>query len=271
MIANIALLKQLTGLVQEHKSALLREIRETRELKDLLLEGLRRPLSREERRRLRQQLLDICLAIPALSLAVGAPGGMVLLVVLYRVLPGWLVPSAFRRPPVELPQQELFCVVDEHDEVIGVAPRGECHGNPLLIHRVAHVLVFTPAGELLLQKRAPSKDIQPGKWDTSVGGHLRPGEDYRSAAYREMAEELGIPHTVELEFLYKYELRNSVESENVATYRCVFGGRVDFERREISQVRPWSLAQIERCLGSGIFTANFEQEFACYLRFVAGR
>jgi len=53
-------------------------------------------------------------------------------------------------------------------------------------------MVFNKQGDLLLQKRSMSKDIGPGKWDTSVGGHVNPGEDVYSAAVREMDEELGI-------------------------------------------------------------------------------
>ena len=105
----------------------------------------------------------------------------------------------------DIDTEEIFWVVDEADKVIGTATRRECHGNPRLIHRVAHVLVFTSSGDLWLQKRSLAKDIQPGKWDTSVGGHLKPGEDYQAAAYRELAEELGICG-VELTFLYKYPM-----------------------------------------------------------------
>ena len=86
-------------------------------------------------------------------------------------------------------EEEWFDVVNEADEVIGRAPRRRCHGDPSLIHRTAHVAVTPPGGgALLLQLRARTKDIQPGKWDTAVGGHLRPGEDYEAAARREMNE-----------------------------------------------------------------------------------
>ena len=68
---------------------------------------------------------------------------------------------------------------------VGVAPRRECHGNPKLLHRTVHVVVFHPeTGAILLQKRAVTKDIQPGKWDTAVGGHLALGEDYETGARR---------------------------------------------------------------------------------------
>ena len=64
--------------------------------------------------------------------------------------------------------------------------RSECHRNPGLIHRAVHVFVLDGAGRIYLQKRAGSKDIQPGRWDTSVGGHLVPGESYEQGAAREM-------------------------------------------------------------------------------------
>jgi isopentenyldiphosphate isomerase len=160
---------------------------------------------------------------------------------------------------------EFFDIVDEEDRVIGTAPRGRCHGDPYLIHRVSHVIVVNGKGEVLLQKRSPHKDIQPGKWDTSVGGHLNIGEDYRAAAYRELKEELGVVDT-ELTFLYAYPLRNAIESENVRTYHCRYDGDIVFDRQEITEVRFWGMDEIEAHLGTGMFTPNFEEEFGYYLQ-----
>lgn len=159
---------------------------------------------------------------------------------------------------------ELFEIVDENDRVIGIAPRSECHGNPALVHRVAHVLVFNGRGEILLQKRSLKKDIQPGRWDTSVGGHLDPGETYLQAAYREMREELGI-EAVPLTFLYHSKIRNDIESENVSTYLARHDGEVVFAPEEIDAVRFWTPMEIERSLGRGCFTPNFEEEWANWL------
>ena len=49
-----------------------------------------------------------------------------------------------------------------------------------------------PAGRLYLQKRSMSKDTNPGRWDTSVGGHVSAGEEVTDALLREAREELGI-------------------------------------------------------------------------------
>ena len=160
-------------------------------------------------------------------------------------------------------KSEIFDIVDENDQVIGQAPRSRCHGDPSLIHRVAHVLVFNRAGSLLLQKRSRGKDIQPGKWDTSVGGHLDPGEGYREAARREMEEELGITG-IPLTYLYPSKIRNDIESENVATYLATYDGQVSFPLDEIEEVRFWTPAEIDAAVGTGIFTPNFEEEWALF-------
>ena len=166
-------------------------------------------------------------------------------------------------------EEDILEIVDEQDRVIGTAPRHRCHGDPSLIHRVAHVLVVNRRGEILLQKRSPHKDVQPGKWDTSVGGHLDPGEGYEEAARRELREELGIS-AAELTFLYAYPLRNEVESENVRTYHCRHDGRVHPDPVEITEVRFWSCVEIDANLGTGIFTPNFEEEFHRFRRCFPG-
>jgi len=161
------------------------------------------------------------------------------------------------------PKAELFDIVDENDQVIGQAPRSACHGNPALVHRVAHVLVFDGNGRLLLQKRSMHKDIHPGRWDTSVGGHLDPGESYLEAACREMREELGI-EGAPLTWLYFSKIRNEIESENVSTYLTRYAGEVSFAADEIDEVRFWSAEEIAAALGTGVLTPNFEEEWALW-------
>jgi isopentenyl-diphosphate delta-isomerase type 1 len=87
--------------------------------------------------------------------------------------------------------EEIFDVVDEHDEVIGAAPRSEVHARGLR-HRAVHILVFNARGEVFLQKRSMRKDCFPGAWDSSAAGHLDRGETYDAGAVRELREELGL-------------------------------------------------------------------------------
>ena len=80
--------------------------------------------------------------------------------------------------------EEMFPIVDEEGNITGAATRGECHNGSKLLHPVVHLHVFNSKGELYLQKRPEWKDIQPGKWDTSVGGHVDLGESVEMALKR---------------------------------------------------------------------------------------
>lgn len=156
---------------------------------------------------------------------------------------------------------EWFEIVDEHDCVVGRARRTECHGNPNLVHRTSHVVVFSSDGRILLQKRSASKDIQPGKWDTAVGGHLQPGENYEQAARRETQEELGIDLGNEpLEYLFQHRIRNRIESENVAVYKLVHDGPFSPPPAEIDALEFWSPEELAAERHNGRFTPNLQFE-----------
>ena len=81
---------------------------------------------------------------------------------------------------------EYFPLVTDDGQVVGKASRTECHSGSFFLHPVVHLHVFNSNGELYLQKRAMDKDIQPGKWDTSVGGHVDFGEEITHALRREV-------------------------------------------------------------------------------------
>lgn len=156
--------------------------------------------------------------------------------------------------------EEWFEIVDAQDRVIGRARRADCHGNPALVHRTAQVVVVSRDGRLLLQKRSAHKDIQPGKWDTAVGGHLAPGETYEQGARRELAEELGLSPESPIEWLFRSEIRNAIESENVGTFRLVHDGPFQPQEEEIDELRFWTLAELQQALGTGVFTTNLEYQ-----------
>jgi isopentenyldiphosphate isomerase len=158
----------------------------------------------------------------------------------------------------------LIHVSDDDTRILGPISRKICHGNPAVVHRSVHVLVVNSAGALLLQKRSMRKDTQPGKWDTSVGGHVGFGQSYEEAARREAEEELGI-ELGPLEYLYPSRIRNAVESENIRTFLHLSDGPFSPSEDEIDEIRFWARAEIEAALGGGVFTPNFEEEFAQFL------
>ena len=155
--------------------------------------------------------------------------------------------------------KEMFPIVDEDGNITGAATRGECHNGSKLLHPVVHLHVFNSKGELYLQKRPEWKDIQPGKWDTSVGGHIDLGENVETALRREAREELGIEDFTP-QLLGQYVFESDREKELVFSHKTVYDGLL-VPSKELDEGRFWRMDEIRESIGKGVFTPNFEREF----------
>jgi isopentenyl-diphosphate delta-isomerase len=130
-------------------------------------------------------------------------------------------------------QQELFDVCDAQDRVVGQAPRGEVHARRLL-HRAVHIWVYNTRGEFLLHRRSATKDESPLCYTSSASGHLSAGEDYATAAERELGEELGL--TGRLEYLTKLPAGPDTALEHTALYRTTTDATPVPDRDEIESL-----------------------------------
>lgn len=154
---------------------------------------------------------------------------------------------------------EIFPIVDEEGNTIGRATRGECHSGSKLLHPVVHLHLFDSKGRIYLQQRPMWKDIQPGRWDTAVGGHIDYGESVDEALVREVREELGI-ETFEPRFLLRYNFESECEREQVNVFTAVYDGTVH-PSDELDGGRFWTIDEVQEAVGKDILTPNFEQEF----------
>lgn len=157
---------------------------------------------------------------------------------------------------------ELFPLVDEAGNAVGAATRGECHNGSKLLHPVVHLHVFDKNGRLYLQKRPEWKDIQPGKWDTSVGGHVGLGENAGMALQREAFEELGLSGFTP-EHLGSYVFESDVERELVCAYKTVTD-TPPAPSDELEDGVFFTTDEIIARIGSGFFTPNFENEWKLF-------
>lgn len=157
--------------------------------------------------------------------------------------------------------EEWFDVVDERDQVVSRALRREVHARGLW-HRAVHVLVFDPAGRIFLQKRSMTKDLSPGLWDSSCSGHVDAGEDYDTAATRELGEELGLSREIAVRRERWFRVTPCVETgwEFVWIYRLRYAGPFVLHPEEIECGEWFDATEVTRQIAArpGDFCPSFK-------------
>lgn len=175
----------------------------------------------------------------------------------FELLKRRFFPSA---PAVTSDAEEWLPVVDEEGRILGKASRSLCHRGSRILHPVVHLHLLDKAGSIFLQKRAMTKLVQPGKWDTAVGGHIAFGESLEDSLKREASEEIGLRDFTAAPVL-RYRWDSEIESELVYSFVTRDGKANASVNDEITEGRFWKIPEIEKSLGKGIFTPNFEHEY----------
>lgn len=159
-----------------------------------------------------------------------------------------------------IPDEEWLPLVNENGEIIGKAPRSVCHKGEKLLHPVVHIHVFNAQKQVYLQKRPMNKLVQPGKWDTAVGGHISVGETLETALKREAWEEIGLQNfSAKLAKTYRWD--SEIESELVYVFVTYDYKSIHLHSDEVEEGKFWTLKQIDSNLGRELFTPNFEYEY----------
>lgn len=146
------------------------------------------------------------------------------------------------------PQEELLTQVDKDNSIVGSISRGRAHNTAGIFYRTIYVLVFNDQGEVLIQKRSPSKDLYPNCWDLSVGGHVNFGKSYLETAVREVGEELGITIN-EIDLVRKGEvlvkLPNAGEYFNIFEYTLNSNQVISINSEEIGKTKWMTIENIK--------------------------
>jgi isopentenyldiphosphate isomerase/intracellular septation protein A len=188
-----------------------------------------------------------------------------LLYILFGLFFGWQFISAKLKAKIQPQNEEWVPLVDETGKLIGRATRNEVHSGPGKLHPVVHLHIYNSKREIYLQKRSMQKDTLPGKWDTSVGGHVDLGESIEQALNREAMEELNISGFRPVP-LIQYKWETSIESELVFSFTALYNANPVINKQEIDEGRFWSINEIRKNIETGIFTPNFENEFPVLLK-----
>ncbi len=88
--------------------------------------------------------------------------------------------------------KEYFDVLDENGNKTGkIKLRSEVHRDGDW-HKAVHIWIINNEGDVLLQRRCPTKDSNPNMLDVSCAGHLSAGDNSLLGAIRELKEELNL-------------------------------------------------------------------------------
>lgn len=137
----------------------------------------------------------------------------------------------------------MISLADENDNVIAAHIRGTPL-KPGRYIRIAAVLVFNSKGNLIMQKIAAHKK-GGGQWLYSAAGHVDAGEDYQTAAQREMFEEIGISTPIEKEVVAFPLIRDGRQ----IAFHHVFIAHSDApiipDTSEVAEIREISVSELK--------------------------
>lgn len=137
-------------------------------------------------------------------------------------------------------------------------------------HLVVHIWLVDDKGNLLIQRRSDDKPLMPGEW-AAIGGSALAGESSRSAAKRELAEEMSIEKEEdELQLVKRLVRRNSLLDIYIA-HTGAHVSDLTLQAEEVAEARWVSSDDLCRLIESGKFHNYGKEYFDVVLPAVAKR
>ncbi|MET0781319.1 MAG: isopentenyl-diphosphate Delta-isomerase [Microbacterium sp.] len=136
--------------------------------------------------------------------------------------------------------EDEVVLLDESGTPIGRAPKSAAHGPDTALHLAFSCHVLNALGEVLVTRRALTKQAWPGVWSNSFCGHPKPAESLASAVRRRAEFELGL-ELVEVELalpLFRYratDANGTVENEVCPVYIAITADEPEPNPREVAE------------------------------------
>ena len=163
---------------------------------------------------------------------------------------------------------EFWDIVNENDDVIGKISENDKDYNPKQL-RFINIIISTSENKIIVPKRSGNRRIFPNCYDFSVGGHVNSGEDYETAAYRELKEELNI-EDVELEEIGYFNPYKS----NMNTFFKLYGLKydkeiIDYDKDGITDIYYFTIEEIEKLLKKE--PNHFKDDYVKVIQYIKDR
>jgi isopentenyldiphosphate isomerase len=164
---------------------------------------------------------------------------------------------------------DILQEVDGSDEPIGGVGRKIAKQTGRK-YRVVRIMVRDEKGNILIQKRVPTKDTYPNCWDNSAAGHVDLGETYEMAAKRELSEEIGIKDAELKEVRYYYSEAVSPNGRKLNRFTKIYETTLPHnthfvcQETEVSEVKWVSRLELDDIIAENNITDGLLQTYERY-------
>lgn len=162
-------------------------------------------------------------------------------------------------------EPDLVDLVNENDEVIGIIDRNDKEFLQKKNVRGVELFLLTKENKLVIPKRSANRRIFPNCYDYSAAGMVDSGEDYETAMYRELKEELYTDNISLKEIAYL----NPYKSESKMFIKLYIGYIKDeiknFDHDGITDIYYFKIEELDQLLKEnpeqfkGTFAFSFQQ------------
>lgn len=157
---------------------------------------------------------------------------------------------------------ELLDIVDEYGNKTGEVVEREKAHDLNLFHWEISVFPINDKKEILLQKRAATKRMNPNMWG-SCAGHVDSGEGLEETALRELEEEIGLKISIDdLHVLEERQVaKQKINSHLTRVYYIYYNGN-DFkiQTEELSEVKWFNIDDVINMIKNNDETITFKTD-----------